>query len=275
MTALRDRLRAITPAVCVELFVVANLAFLGLDIRIAHAMNAFAVRAEWAPVYFSAGATLALAPGAFSRNVRERTRWLTLLVGALSIAVGVAGMLFHLESGFFEGRTMRNLVYSAPFAAPLAYVGVGLLAILGRVERPGSREWSAWVILLAAGGFVGNFVLSLTDHAENAFFDPLEWVAVGAAAFGLAFLLVAVARPRDRTFLRVCFGVLALEALVGVAGCALHLRADFEGGTAPLWDRFVYGAPAFAPLLFSNLALLGALGLWALMRVAPAPDVTD
>ena len=31
-----------------------------------------------------------------------------------------------------------------------------------------------------------------------------------------------------------------------------------------LWENIVYGTPAFAPLLFSNLALLAFVGLWGL-----------
>jgi len=31
--------------------------------------------------------------------------------------------------------------------------------------------------------------------------------------------------------------------------------------TSILWHSFLYGAPAFAPLLFTDLAILGLLGL--------------
>ena len=61
----REVLRALTPERCVEWFVVANIAFLGVDIGLAHASNAFASRAEWAPVAFSLLATLLLLPMAF------------------------------------------------------------------------------------------------------------------------------------------------------------------------------------------------------------------
>jgi hypothetical protein len=60
--------------------------------------------------------------------------------------------------------------------------------------------------------------------------------------------------------------------VVGVLGFALHVAADLRAPAASLWDRFLYGAPLFAPLLFANLALLAALGLWALARTqAKAP----
>ena len=116
---------------------------------------------------------------------RRLARGIGLAVGWGSIAVGIAGLLWHLSGDFFQEQTLKNLVYTAPFAAPLAYTGLGLLLILDRMVDARSLEWSRWVILLAAGGFVGNFVLSLADHAQNGFFYPSEWIGVVAAAVGL------------------------------------------------------------------------------------------
>jgi hypothetical protein len=145
-------------------------------------------------------------------------------------------------------------------------VGVGLLLLLGRTERAGSPAWSAWVVFLALGGFVGNLALSLLDHAQNGFFSAAEWVAVGAAALGASFLLVALVRPADRRFARLCLVLLAVYAGVGVVGFALHAAANLRRPGATLFERFVFGAPAFAPLLFADLALLAALGLWSMLR---------
>jgi hypothetical protein len=94
---------------------------------------------------------------------------------------------------------------------------------------------------------------------------------VGAAAFGVSFLFMAVARPADRVLLRACLVVLAVEAAVGLAGFALHVRGDLARPAARLLDRALHGAPLFAPLLFPNLSLLAALGLWAGLRAAEAP----
>ena len=48
-----------------------------------------------------------------------------LVVGYASIAVGLAGVAYHLNSQFFSQWTIRSLVYTAPFAAPVAYAGLG------------------------------------------------------------------------------------------------------------------------------------------------------
>src|SRR5512146_2775099 len=144
------------PGAAVEIFIVANVAFVGADVALAHAANDFALRDEWVPVGFSALATLLLAPQLFSRSLRERMRPLTFAVASACIGVGIAGMLFHLSSAFFQRQTLHELVYSAPFIAPLAYVGLGLLLLLNRMEQPQTVEWARWVVFLALGGLVGN-----------------------------------------------------------------------------------------------------------------------
>jgi hypothetical protein len=251
----------------VEAFVLLNLGFLGVDIWIAHQANLFERREEWVPVVFSALAPLVLLPLVARARHGMKRDVLGLVVGGASVAVGLVGMLFHLHSGFFQEQTLRGLVYAAPFVAPLSYVGVGLLLLLDRLEPTETLEWARWVLFLAAAGFAGNFGLSLLDHAQNGFFRPSEWLSVAGAAFGTSFLACVVARPERLALRRVTAWVMGAEALVGFTGFGLHVHADLmlrPGGT--LMDRLVYGAPAFAPLLFTNLALLAALGLLGVER---------
>ena len=47
--------------------------------------------------------------------------------------IGIVGLVLHLKSQFFQQWTLASLVYAAPFAAPLAYTGIGLLLILNRL----------------------------------------------------------------------------------------------------------------------------------------------
>lgn len=256
------------PEDLVEAFVVSNLGFLGVDIALAHAGNSFGRPVEWLPIFFSAIVTVLLLPGLFHRGLRARTRGLAIAIGFTAVVVGVAGMVFHLQSAFFARRTLHDLVYSAPFIAPLAYVGVGLLLVLSRLEPPGTDEWNGWVVFLALGGFAGNFALSLLDHAQNGFFSWAEWLPVVAAAFAISFLSLALLRRRDAVLLRVCLGVLAAEVLVGIAGALLHVHADLGRPGATIADKLVFGAPVFAPLLFANLSALAAIGMGGMMRRA-------
>lgn len=258
-----------------ELFVLSNLGFLILDVYLAHAFNDFAHWAEWIPVYFSIVGTFALV-GAVVQEYRRRTnqaRWIGYIVGWGSILVGLAGLVWHLEGWFFESVTLQSLVYSAPFVAPLSFAGLGLLLLLNRMQDPDTAAWGQWVVFLALGGFVGNFGLSLLDHAQNAFFYWTEWIPVIVGALGVGILTAILLRRPTALVFKLGYATLGLYALTGVLGFALHIAPLFEPGAldAGLWDALRYGAPVFAPLLFADLAVLGALGLWDLhAKLLPA-----
>lgn len=262
-TLLEDR------ALLVEVFVAANLAFLVLDIFVAHSVNQFGHSAEWIPLWFATAGTIALVanlagvyPFRGDRRFNEgRGRLIGLVVGWTSIAVGIGGLAFHLESQFFGFLTLHSLVYSAPFIAPLALVGIGFLLLLNRMIPYESLSWGRWVVFLALGGFGGNFLLSLADHAQNGFFFLPEWIPVASAALAVgALATVLIARVPD-FFLHLVLWVLGFEAIVGAVGFGLHLAPLAELSGAPLADRIVFGPPPFAPLLFADLALLAAIGL--------------
>ncbi|MEJ7734179.1 MAG: hypothetical protein WKG00_33915 [Polyangiaceae bacterium] len=262
----------VTPAAAARVFAVSNVAFLGVDIALAHMANAFAHPGEWAPIVFSALATLLLVPGALGQRGRLPAS-LDLVAGWGAVVVGVVGMVFHLESGFFTAQTLHNLVYSAPFVAPLSYVGLGLLILLLRSEEADKPALGPWLLLLSLGGFVGNYGLSVLDHAQNGFFQATEWIPVASAALAIGILAVTLA-TRDARVRLACLAIMGGQVVVGVAGFVLHVTADLNRPAASALDRFVFGAPAFAPLLFADLAALAAIGIWALRGTterAPAP----
>lgn len=254
-----------------EIFVVVNLAFLVADTWLAHEANDFAHSAEYVPPVFSAVAAAVLAV-ALARALRRggggspsgALDVAGRVVGGAAILVGVAGMILHLEGQFFRETTLRSLVYSAPFAAPLSFAGLGFLLLMNRMVDPSGERWAGWILLLTLGGFVGNFALALADHAQNGFFYATEWIPVAAAALAVGYLVTLFARSVSRPFLRLGFWVLGLQAVVGVAGLAFHVEPLFHASRAGLAEKILYGAPVFAPLLYPNLALLGALGLWDL-----------
>jgi hypothetical protein len=260
-----------------ELFILVNLAFLALDIYLAHSANSFRHAAEYVPLVFSLVSPVLLLVALLALAVWSREgvwRVLGLLVGGAAVAVGVAGLIWHLESRFFRDLTLESLVYTAPFAAPLAYTGLGLLLIMNRLVDPASAEWPRWVLLLALGGFIGNFIFSLADHAQNGFFRAVEWIPVASSAFAIGFLLVPFLIQVGRSFLAACAAVLLVQAAVGLLGCYYHTEANLHGPSPSLFDNFIYGAPALAPLLFPNLVLLAFLGLWVWWRQLP-PDQPD
>jgi len=256
----------------VELFAVSNIAFLAVDIFMAHSTNSFANGNEWIPVVFSVAVTvLLILAAAIGRLERFHTlyHWTGILVGIGAIAVGIGGMLFHLDSQFFQQLSIKNLVYTAPFIAPLAYTGLGFLLLANRMIPENAPEWGRWVLFLALGGFVGNFVLSLCDHAQNGFYYWYEWIPVVSAGLAVGFLLTPFISTVNRLFYRLCFLVLAVQAFVGLLGFYFHIAGDLGGVSANLVDDFLYGAPLFAPLLFTNLAVLCAIALWDIIATQP------
>jgi len=252
-----------------ELFVASNLAVLAADIVLAHSVNQFRNPAEYIPAYFSASAPVLLLAVTIARwkwGYRAAWRDVGFLVGWLSILIGLGGVLYHLRSSFFADRTLRSLTYAAPFAAPLAYTGLGFLLLVNRMVASRTAEWARWVILLATGGFFGNFVLCLTDHATNGFFLKTEWIPVISSALATGFLIIPVLMHVGRRFMDICLAVLAVQACVGVIGFWFHIRMNlFTPGTG-WFERTVYGAPPMAPLLFPNLVGLALIGLWELGR---------
>lgn len=256
------------PELWVELFVTVNLAILAVDIVIAHSVNHFGRPAEFLPLYVSIVSPIVLVVlialrwlGGFHSPWRD----MGYLVGWLSILVGLGGVLYHLESRFFLDRTLKSLTYAAPFAAPLAYTGLGFLLLVNRMVEAKSAEWARWVILMALGGFFGNFVLSLTDHASNGFYLPTEWIPVISSAFATGFLVVPLIMQVTRRFLDLCLIVMIGQALVGVLGFWFHMQANLVEPGHTLWEKLVNGAPPLAPLLFPNLVGLAFIGLWALI----------
>lgn len=257
------------PWFLVEAFALVNLGFLTFDIYLAHSINDFRRWQEYIPLYFSACAPIALLVGLALRR-RWKTVWTDLgyLVGWAAIVVGLMGVILHLDSSFFYDRTIKSLTYSAPFAAPLAYAGLGFLLVMNRMVDTESPEWAEWVLLFTLGGFIGNFVFSLTDHAENGFFRHVEWVAVGASAIAVGFLVTPLLMRVSRRFLSLCAGILIIEAGVGVWGFVLHATGNLHGPSVDPFKNFIYGAPPLAPLLFPNLTMLGLIALWRLRAFA-------
>ena len=252
----------------VELFVTVNLAFLAADIYIAHSVNHFAKSAEYIPLYYSMAAPIGLAVVIALRwwkKMEAPWRDVGHFIGWIAILVGLGGVLYHLQSRFFLDRTLKSLTYAAPFAAPLAYAGLGFLLVANRMVAARTAEWARWILLLALGGFFGNFVLSLTDHASNAFFAKTEWIPVISSAFATGFLIVPLIMKVGRRFLDVCFVVLIVQALVGVLGFWFHIEANLVAPGHNFFDKLVNGAPPMAPLLFPNLVGLALIGLWALI----------
>ena len=248
----------------IEIFVIVNIGFLAIDIFIAHSTNSFHYPTEWIPFYFSLVApVLLIVEFVTNWRLRERkSQTIGRVVGYSSIAVGILGAVFHLNSSFFESQTIHSLVYAAPFAAPLAYTGLGFLLLLNRSVPAEKLEWGKWLIFLGMGGFVGNFILSLLDHAQNGFFFWTEWIPVFSSAVAIGFLLVIFIGKVSQRFLDLTLAVMFVQVIVGSVGFYFHGMAVSGGADSSFFENLISAAPIFAPLLFANLAFLSGVGIW-------------
>ena len=250
-----------------EVFILSNFAFLSIDIYTAHYVNHFSHGAEWIPFVFSIIASIILTFAFFQKSNESFSFYTHTAIASLSILIGILGVYYHLESQFFEKLTLASLVYTAPFIAPLSYVGLGFLLLINKMVKE-EAEWAQWVIFFAYGGFWGIFILSLCDHEQNAFFHVSEWIPVVASAIALGFLsvFIFVCKVPPKLFLYTRYLMYAM-LLVGFLGFVLHLQSSWKNFSYKFFPNFVYGAPLFAPLLFSNIAILSLIGLEAKLGV--------
>src|SRR5262245_40348128 len=87
-----------------ELFALVNLGFLAPDIYLAHSVNLFRHPAEYVPLVFSLAAPVLLLAGLVALwwgSSLRWWRWPGFLVGWTAVAIGITGLILHLESRFF------------------------------------------------------------------------------------------------------------------------------------------------------------------------------
>ena len=87
-----------------------------------------------------------------------------------------------------------------------------------------------------------------------------------ASAIAVAFVGMLFTPWAGKGFRAICWYVLAAQIVVGMLGAWFHFQANLHSTMSEALDKFIHGAPVFAPLLFANLALLTGIGLYALSK---------
>ncbi len=262
-----------------------NEIFLGIDTYLAHKISGTIRPYEWIPIIFGpvAGVLLLLA-GLIALRRRPQATMIATLTLLASIVVGILGAYFHLVRIALPNappgqRVFLSLfVWGPPILGPLTFTLVGILGISAawvedppdsgvlilprgwRLRMPYSktRAYMFWVSL----GTLATVISSVLDHARTGFENPWLWVPTAAGVFAtvVALAVGAIDHP-TRADLLVYVGAMVLLIVVGVVGAVLHIQANLVGGDAIVPERFIRGAPFLAPLLFSNMGVLGLLTL--------------
>ena len=250
----------------IELFVAVQLRRSGRSTSFSRIRRISSARvSEYVPLVFSAAATAVLAV-----VVPLRRAWPTVWrdVGHLVGWLAVAGRARRRDSASRQPVLRRahdqqpDLRGAVRRAARLHRTRPAAASPTGW-SSPRRVEWAQWVLLLALGGFIGNFVFSLTDHAQNGFFNPLEWVPVVSSAFAIGFLLVPFVMRVDAAVSRGCARpCCACRRLSASPGSRFTSRRICDSPAPTLFERVLSGAPPMAPLLFPNLVVLGWIALW-------------
>lgn len=262
-----------------------NELLLGVETYLGHRISGTVVPNEWIPVVFGplAGILLLLA-GVIALRRRSLATAIGAVVLVSSIIVGLLGAYFHLRRGILpsgpagEQITLPLLVWAPPILAPLTFALVGVLGLSaaaiedpvdsGRLVLWGQRRLTmplgktqAYFVLVGLG-CLATVISSVFDHVRSGFENPWLWVptAVGVFATVVAIALGTLRRP-TRPELLTYAAAMALMLLTGPVGMVLHIDADLVGSGQIVWERFIRGAPILAPMLFSDMGLLGVIVL--------------
>lgn len=269
----------------VLLMIAINQIFLGIDTYLAHSANLTIRPNEWIPILFgpAAGALLLLA-GLIALRRRSLATVIATLTLLASIIVGLLGAYLHLQRGLLPSAppgqriSIDLLVWAPPILGPLIFSLVGILGIsaawiedppdsgslilLGgrRIQLPYPKTQAYFYIVSMAA--LATVISSVLDHARLNFTDPWLWLPAVAGIFGTvaAAMLGAIDRP-TRPDLITYTAAMLLLIVVGMIGAVLHVKADLIAQGTIVLERFLRGAPVLAPLLFSNVGLLGLIVL--------------
>ena len=262
-----------------------NELFLGLEVYLAHGANGTIVPGEWLPIYYglSSGILLILA-GLLA--TRHRTAASVIATATLvgSALIGFLGVYFHLARAVLptapagDRLTLNLLIWAPPVLGPLAYSLAGLLGISAAWDEspPTSgrlviyKEYAIHLpysktrayIFTVGMGTLSALVSSVLDHARTGFEGAWLWYAAAIGVFGTVVPVAYAATDRPSRIDSFTY-IIAMLFLIGtgVLGSFLHVRSDLVFEHIVVLERFLRGAPPLAPLLFSNLGMLGLIAL--------------
>lgn len=245
------------------------------DSALEHYRGSFENPGMFAPLISSALALCAGVEGAVStppaaRRFRNRSF-------RLSVAVGAAGLAFHIYNIFKRpgGLSWLNLFYGAPVGAPAALSVSGLLGLAAEqiatqrapdlevLGLPAGRALAAFTSLALAGD-VSEVALF---HFRGAFQNPFMYAPVLMPPVASGLLAKASLEPpaQAHPFTRAW---LWASCLLGFIGMGFHAYgvARAMGGWRNWSQNLVDGPPLPAPPSFSALSLAGLASLSMIER---------
>jgi len=259
------------------MFVGINLMFTGIDVVLAHSINDYIPVYEWIPIFFFPFGAISCLVIAFQSKPKKWTAILHIVLMLTGFLVGVLGTAFHANAVLNPAGhlTWSWVVFGSPILAPLAFSGISLLGLyaiteevnneegllkvpgLGTFKAPISRDRHfLWLVGL---GFAASTITSIIDHAQYGYsFYKMIGIIFGLFATSVVIYL-SIAKDWTKGDELVYFWTMIVSVAVGILGFGFHLSADLAGTGALSMERILAFAPVLAPLLFSDLGMLGLL----------------
>ena len=268
----------------------------GLETYLAHLISGGVKPAETIPVIFgpSAGAVLLFALFLRIRQgVKLQSTLLVMGVAAASIFVGVLGTAFHWARAVppasigSQALQWDWIIYAPPVLGPLAFAGIGVLAIIalledtkpetGKLTLPGvftvdtPMAQTRQFLWLVAFGLYAATLSSFLDHGRTEFENVFVWIPTVLGLFGsVTTTLMAIYERHTTADYFIFFWTMVVMVLLGVLGLGLHINYDLpETGQGIVLERFIRGAPVMAPMLF---AIMGSFGIITMIDADTVDD---
>jgi hypothetical protein len=254
-----------------------NFIFTGLDVTLAHAVNNFVPTYEWIPIFFAPLGAASSFIVALRSKLSKPVALTHIFLMALGVVVGILGTAFHANQALnpLGQLTWIWITFASPILAPLSFAGISLVGLYGATEEadgqpglievPGLGTFRApiskdrhflWLIGL---GFATSAVTSIIDHGQYGYtLYKLIPIVYGVFATGVVITLAVRKRWSGGDELTYFWTMIAGIA-VGILGFAFHLSGDLAGTGQVSLERILVFAPILAPLLYSDLGILGLI----------------
>lgn len=259
------------------LLVGVNFIFTGLDVALAHAVNDFVPAYEWIPVFYTPLGAASSFIVALKSKLNKSVALTHVVLMVLGLVVGVLGTAFHANQALnpLGQLTWIWLTFASPILAPLAFAGISLVGLYGIIEEvegqpgllevPGLGTFKAPIsrdrhfLWLVGLGFAASALTSIIDHGQYGYsLYKLIPIVFGLFATGVVLSLAVSKRwsPGDEL---TYFWTMIAAIIVGVLGFAFHLSGDLSDNGRLSLERILVFAPVLAPLLYSDLGILGLI----------------
>ncbi len=257
----------------------------GLEVGYEHYKGSYSNPVMYTPVLLSGALSAAALWAVFDEKTAVKTMRVTAFI---TLVDGVIGFVFHVRGIQRKPGGWRipvvNIVMGPPVFAPLlfgtaAYLGFmasylrregepKLLSEAGEDDGPYGKGWrrnihygrfQKQLTIVSALWAVFSGFEAWYSHYKNNFRYWAQWTPVFLAPIQAGACVAAV--YSERAAKTILPAASALTFLDGAVGFGYHARGILRrpGGRKTWVYNILYGAPIFAPLLFSACGMLGLL----------------